>query len=171
MQWIIWEKFGVQAPIGFHDVRHYNKAQDTLVLLNSGALALDFMTDDPNDLSDVYAVSQNREVYFLKGGACVKGNMRPFDGATMFRAHGKGKGYRMQATTINVLPLDWELRELEYGKLDPWPMGLVQVPGGQTRSVTENWVPNHAQHCEYDIIAEMKAACEELGVEFHCYAQ
>jgi len=169
MQYIILAKTGAFAPIGFHDVRHYNQEADTLVLLNSGALALDFMTDEFGDYSDIYAVSQNRNVYFLNGGACIKGNMRSFRGANMFRAHGKGSGYRMLATRLDFLHLPWELRESKYGKLDPWPMGIAQVPGGKTKAVTLNWIPNHSQHCGYDILPEMKAACEILGVDFYCF--
>jgi len=171
MQEIIHVKYGVLAPIGFHDVRHYNTHEDTLVLLNSGALAFDFMCDSPEDLSDVHAVSQNRQVYFLNGGAAVKGNMRPRAGTNMFRAHGRGSGYRMQATGMNILPLSWEHRDEKYGKLDPWPMGIVQTPNGTTKDVTLSWVPNHSQHCEQDIIPEMLAACKILEVDFHCYAR
>ena len=169
MQYILKIKHGNLKPIGFHDVRHYNREQDTLVLLNSGALALDFMTDTPGDYSDIWAVSQNREVYFLNGGACIKGNMRPRTDANMFRAHGKGRGYRMLASRLDFLPLSWELRAREYGKLDPWPMGIAQVANGKTRAVTLNWIPNHSQHCEEDILPEMKAACEILDVDFYCF--
>jgi L-fucose isomerase-like protein len=171
MQEIIRVKYGEEAPIGFHDVRHYNAEQDTLVLLNSGALALDFMTDSPGDYSDIWAVSQNRSVYFHHGGACIKGIMRADHDALMFRAHGKGNSYHMQGVRMNVLPLSWEERAQHYGELDPWPMGIVQTAGGTTREVTLNWIPNHSQHCagEYQIMAEMFAACDELGVSRHCY--
>ena len=169
MRNLIRTKYEKTLPIGFHDVRHYNVQRDTLVLLNSGALAFDFMTDKEGDYSDIWAVSQNRDVYFLNGGACIKGNMRPINGANMFRAHGKGPGYRMLGTYLNILPLGWRLREQDYGKLDPWPMGIAQVPGGKTKAVTLNWVPNHSHHCQADIMGPMKAACEMLGVEFYCF--
>jgi hypothetical protein len=169
MQYILKEMYGHFRPIGFHDVRHYNMRQDTLVLLNSGALAFDFMADRPGDFTDIRAVSQNRSVYFLNGGACIMGNMRPFQRASMFRAHGRGMGYRMLATRLSFLPLSWELRAKEYGELDPWPMGIAQVPGDKTKAVTLNWVPNHSHHCNADILAPMKAACEILGVPFYCF--
>jgi len=88
-QAIIFVKTGQMFPVGFHDIRHYNVAEDTLVLLNSGALALDFMTDTVGDYSDITAVSQNRQVYFLNGGACVYGNMRPSKEQFAFQASRK----------------------------------------------------------------------------------
>lgn len=170
MKYLIYVKYGYVAPIGFHDIRHYNSTEDTLVLLNSGALSLDFLTDTPGDWSDIWAVSQNRQVYFLHGGACIKGNMRPVQGANLFRVHGRGNGYRMQATKIDILPLSWEERQKNYGQLDDWPMGICQTPRGTTKDITLAWIPNHGQHCNEDIIPEMQSACKWLGIEFHCYA-
>lgn len=170
MSAIIEVKYGQRSPIGFHDIRHYNVDEDTLVLLNSGALALDFMTDTPGDWSDIKAVSQNRQVYFLHGGACIMGNMRPCQNASLFRVHGQGNSYRMQAVHMNILPLTWEERAAKYGGLDDWPMGICRMPNGTTKPVTLAWIPNHGQHCEQDIVAEMQSACRQLGVDFHCYA-
>lgn len=170
---INWVKFGKRIANGFHDVRHYDLEQDVLILLNSGAHTLDVMCDQPGDYSDIWLVSQNRDVYFLNGGTCVYGNIRPYSGASMFRAHGKGAGYRMQATSIDFLPLTWEERLSSFGNLDQWPMGKTKVIQGDqdiTLAVTKRWIPNHSQTCNTAIIPEMAAACELLGIKFHCFA-
>lgn len=172
MQFIVFVKTGKWVPVGFHDIRHYCTLEDTLVLLNSGALALDFMTDKPGDYSDIWAVSQNRDVYFLNGGAAIYGNMRARKDATLARFHGFGSGYKMVATRMNVLPLTWEHRKSVYGQLDRWPMGIVQIPGvvkphldmiTPTLLATLSWIPNHGQHVEEFIVPELIAAAEELG--------
>lgn len=170
MQYLIHIKYGTWDPIGFHDVRHYYREHDLLVLLNSGALSLDFMTSRPGDYSGIRLVSQNRDVYFLNGGACVYGNMTSADNACMFRAHGKGQGYSMLATRMDVRPLSWNERRELFGKLDRWPMGIVRVPGKKTWPVASHWIPNHSHHCNADIMHEMAAACKLLGVPFHCFA-
>jgi len=169
-QAILYVKFGKWLPVGFHDIRHYNPAEDTLVLLNSGALALDFMTDTPADYRDIRAVSQNRQVYYLNGGACIEGNMRARENACLFRLHGKGSTYTMVAAQINILPLTWEKRREVYGELDHWPMGIVQMPKGKTRATTLSWIPNHGHHTNENILPELKAACHLLGYGFHCFA-
>jgi len=169
MQVIIYIKTGRWVAIGFHDMRHYDLIRDLLILLNSGALAFDFLCDEIGDYSDIFIVSQDREVYFLNGGGCVYGNMRPAQRANLFRAHGQGMGYRMLASALNILRLTWEERNDHYSNLDDWPMGISQVPDGQTKITTLNWIPNHAQHCSEYIIPEMKAACEILEVPFRCF--
>ena len=170
-QAILYVKTGLIKPVGFHDVRHYMSREDTLVLLNSGALSLDFMTDTPGDYSDITFVSQDRKVYFLNGGACVYGNMRPSQGNTLFRLHASGPTYKMLTTRMDVLPLSWEHRNKVYGKLDRWPMGIVKIPGGATKATTLNWLPNHGQHVAYDIRAELAMASKLLGYEHHCFAK
>jgi len=170
-QAILFVKYGKWLPVGFHDIRHYCTQEDTLVLLNSGALALDFLTDKLGDYSDIRAVSQNRKVYFLAGGACIYGNMRPAKNASLFRLHGRGSTYTMQATAMDILPLSWDKRSAFYRELDKWPMGIVQTPGGTTRDVTLNWIPNHGQHTTENILPELAAACQILGYGFHCFAK
>ena len=170
-QAILYVKTGKKLPVGFHDIRHYMESEDTLVLLNSGALALDYMTDTPGDYSDIWAVSQNRRVYFLSGGACVYGNMRPSADNTLFRLHASGPTYTMKAAKMDILPLDWEKRKAVYGELDRWPMGIAKMPDGATKATTLNWTPNHGQHVAEDILPELAAACQILGYGFHCFAK
>lgn len=170
MQAIIYIKTGKWVAIGFHDMRHYDVLRDLLILLNSGALAFDFLCDEPGDYSDIFIVSQDREVYFLNGGGCVKGNMRPVERANLLRVHGRGAGYKMLASVFDILSLTWAERENRYSKLDAWPMGTSRVPGDKTRIVTLKWVPNHGQHCNEYILPEIAAACEILGVPFHCFS-
>jgi len=168
---IIKIKFGEKLPVGFHDIRHYCGREDTLVLLNSGALALDFMTSVPGDYSDIWAVSQDRRVYFLQGGACIYGNMCASNNNTLFRLYAQGGTYAMKAARTNILLLTWAQREEIYGKLDRWPMGLAQMSNGATMGTTLNWIPNHGHHVAKDILPELAAACKILGYEFHCFAQ
>lgn len=166
-QAIIYVKTGKRVPVGFHDMRHYMESEDTLVLLNSGALALDFMTDTPGDYRDITAVSQNRQVYFLNGGACVYGNMRNRVGTSLFRLHASGSTY---AARMDILSLPWQKRERTYGKLDRWPMGIARIPGGATKGTTLRWLPNHGQHTEEYILPELAAVSHILGYEFQCFA-
>jgi hypothetical protein len=183
MQAIMFVKTGKMLPVGFHDIRHYCIEEDTLVLLNSGALAPDFLVDSMDDWSDVHLVSQNRDVYFLKGGAAVCGNMRPVTDATLARFHGKGGSYKLLCSRMNILPLDWDKRRKVYGKLDAWPMGLAKIPApmeGQivttlkdmtpTLAATLKWVPNHGQHSNMLIVPELVAVADELGLEHQCFA-
>jgi len=176
MQYIVYVKTGIWKPIGFHDIRHYCLAEDTLVLLNSGALALDFMTDTPGGYSDIRLVSQNREVYFLNGGAAVMGNMRACRDATLARFHGFGMGYKLVVSRMHILPLAWEQRASVYGLLDKWPMGIVQIPGQvqephdpsltPTLLATLAHRPNHGQHSADYIVPELIAASEELELPY-----
>jgi len=169
-QAILYVKHGKWLPVGFHDIRHYCIPEDTLVLLNSGALSLDFMTDEPGDYSDIYVVSQNRKVYFLQGGGCIMGNMRSKKRASLFRLHASGGTYKMKMAVMNILPLSWDLRKRVYGELDQWPMGIIKTPQGTTLAVTLNWTPNHGQHTDYYILPELAAACNILGYEVECFA-
>lgn len=169
-QAILYVKFGKWMPVGFHDIRHYCVPEDTLVLLNSGALALDYLTDSPGDYSDIRVVSQNRKVYFLQGGACIEGNMRRVKNATLFRLHATGSTYKMKTASMNILPLSWRKRQEMYGELDHWPMGIVQIPDGRTKDTTLSWIPNHGQHTQDNILPELAAACKLLDYDFSCFA-
>jgi len=170
-QAILYVKFGKWMPVGFHDIRHYCLSEDTLVLLNSGALALDFLTDSLGDYNDIRVVSQNRKVYFLQGGGCIEGNMQPAKNTTLFRLHATGPSYKMKTASMNVLPLSWEKRQEVYGELDHWPMGIVQIPGGRTKDTTLSWIPNHGQHTQENILPELAAACKLLEYDFSCFAK
>ncbi len=169
-QAILYIKFGKRMPVGFHDIRHYCIQEDTLVLLNSGALALDYLTDSPGDYSDIRVVSQNRKVYFLQGGGCIEGNMQPAKNTTLFRLHGAGSTYKMKTASMNILPLSWKKRQEVYGELDHWPMGIVQIPDGRTKDTTLSWLPNHGQHTQENILPELAAACKLLEYDFSCFA-
>ncbi|MDD5527974.1 MAG: hypothetical protein PHO56_03315 [Patescibacteria group bacterium] len=174
MQAILYVKIGMWKPVGFHDIRHYNAENDTLVLLNSGALSLDFMTDKPGDYSDISVVSQNREVYFLNGGGAILGNMQPVNNTTLARFHGTGSTYQLTVAGMDILPLSWEERNRHYGLLDRWPMGIVKIHGENvgagddqmtaTEAATLAWTPNHGQHTNEYIVPEMLAAAELLGL-------
>jgi len=183
MRAIMFIKYGRMMPVGFHDIRHYCSEEDTMVLLNSGAQPIDYLVDDMSDWSDVRLVSQNRKVYFLNGGAAVYGNMRPSKNNTLARFHGSGSGYKLLTAAMDIEPTSWENRAQYYGELDHWPFGkakirppkldeIVSTVSGMTPTLaaTLKWVPNHGQHVGVNIIPELTAVAEELGIDHQCFS-
>jgi len=108
------------------------------------------------------------------------GNMRPCQDATLARCHGYGASYKMVASRMNILPLSWEHRQKVYGKLDRWPMGIVQIPGKlkptadgsmtPTLAATLLWTPNHGQHTNEYIVPELIAAANLLELPHNIMA-
>ncbi|MCC7491126.1 MAG: hypothetical protein IT204_02200 [Fimbriimonadaceae bacterium] len=155
------------TPVLFADLRHYHEDLEMYDLVNSGQHApwLAHRSADWRENWKEVRLMPALGFYFKGGGASVQFYSDAEPLVTYARLTRKAGLYRMHMFTGSWVDYGFEKNE-ELGKMTtyPWPhvWGKFDI---SMRTLAQNFSCNHIHAVPGNIIAELEAACEVLGIE------
>ncbi len=155
------------TPVLFADLRHYHEDLDIYDLVNSGQHApwLSKRSANYRDNWSVVRLMPALGFYFKGGGASVQFYSEAEEVVTYARLTRKAGIYRMHLFTGSWVDFGHEKTE-ELGQMTtyPWPhvWGKFDIP---MTSLAQNFSCNHIHAVTGNIVGELEAACEALGIE------
>jgi L-fucose isomerase len=154
------------TPVLFADLRHYHEDLKIYDLVNSGQHAPWFATQS-DDFRKNWAqirLFPSDPMYFPCGGASVQFYGAPADKVTFARLTRAAGDYRMHFFTGSFVDYGWEENE-RLGKLTSyaWPHIWARFDCDE-KVLGRRFSCNHIHAIVGDWMAELKAACEALGV-------
>ena len=154
------------TPVLFADVRHYHADKDVWDLCNSGEHATWYAARSSDPLENLSRVHLYPEsFYFPAGGAAVHHLAAPGE-ATFARLTRFDGNYRMQVMRGKFETYDDATNEAMMRMSSPeWPHAFarLKVPADEFLS---RFGANHIHAVPGDHVADLKAVCHLLGVEY-----
>ncbi|MBV9450388.1 MAG: L-fucose/L-arabinose isomerase family protein [Streptosporangiaceae bacterium] len=153
-------------PVLFADVRHYHADRDIWDLCNSGQHATWYAARSGDPAENLARVHFYPEVfYFPAGGASVHHLAAPGE-ATFARLTRHDYRYRMHVVRGEFLTYDDEVNEsLMRQSTFEWPHAFarLEVDSGEFLS---RFGANHIHAVPGNVVAELRAVCAFLGIDF-----
>lgn len=155
------------TPVLFADLRHYHEDLDMYDLVNSGQHApwLAHRSDNYRENWKEARLLPSSAFYFKGGGASVQFYADAEEVVTYARITRKAGLYRMHIFTGSWVDYGFEKNE-ELGQMTTytWPhvWGKFDIP---MRTLAQNFSCNHLHSVPGNIVGELEAACEVLGIE------
>jgi L-fucose isomerase len=153
-------------PVLFADVRHYHADKDVWDLCNSGQHATWYAARSDDPAENLARTHFYPEVfYFPAGGASVHHLAAP--GAATFARLTRNDGrYRMQVMRGDFVQYDAETNEsMMRQSTYEWPHAFASLHT-EAGEFLSRFGANHIHAVPGDYVAELRAACEILGVDF-----
>ena len=152
-------------PVGFNDLRYWDKDKNLYWLVNSGALAPYFANRSHESLKGTWSERQT-PMYFAAGGGTCSVVCRVPGVMTWARfSYRDGKIYLCAGRGITNVPSHEEWLERTERCSRDWPQWYVELCSDMEYYINSN----HPMTVVGDYLGALKAFAEELNIEFECY--
>jgi L-fucose isomerase len=151
-------------PVGFNDFRYWD-GRGMYWFVNSGALAPFFASGRHDSLEGAWSERQT-DIYFREGGGTSSVVVRTPGVVTWarlsFRNH---KLYLAAGRGVTDVPSETQWAERSRRCNPEWPHWYIRLCGKPEWFLNSN----HPMTVLGDVLGELKAVAEELGIPFECY--
>ncbi|UDQ98824.1 hypothetical protein AAEX28_01740 [Lentisphaerota bacterium WC36G] len=152
-------------PVGFNDLRYWNKDKNLYYLVNSGALAPYFANKSHESLEGCWSERQT-PMYFAAGGGTCSVVCRVPGVMTWARfSYRDGKIYLCAGRGVTNVPTHEQWLERTERCSRDWPQWYVALCSHMEYYINSN----HPMTVVGDYLGALKAFAEELNIEFECY--
>ncbi|MFC4014123.1 L-fucose/L-arabinose isomerase family protein [Nonomuraea purpurea] len=153
-------------PVLFADVRHYHADKDVWDLCNSGQHATWYAARSDDPAENLAKTHFHPEVFFFPAGGASVHHLAAPGAATFARLTRRDGAYRM-----HVMRGDFELYDdatneaMARQSTFEWPHAFTRLHVPATEFLGR-FGSNHIHAVPGDYVAELRAVCDQLGVEF-----
>jgi L-fucose isomerase len=152
-------------PVGFNDLRYWDRGKGLYWFVNSGALAPFFAYGRDDSLTGSWSERQTY-MYFKQGGGTSSCVVRMPGVVTWARfSYRDHEIYLAAGRGITDVPTYEEWRERSSGCSPEWPHWYLKLCGRVEWKVNSN----HPITTPGDYLADLKAVAAELSLPFECY--
>ncbi|MCP3804212.1 L-fucose/L-arabinose isomerase family protein [Allokutzneria sp. A3M-2-11 16] len=154
-----------RTPVLFADVRHYHADRDIWDLCNSGQHATWYAARSDDPLENLSKVHFYPEVFFFPAGGASVHHLAAPGQMTLARLTRRGGNYRMHLMLGDFETYDDETNtKLMRQSTFEWPHAFARLDA-KADDFLSRFGANHIHAVPGDHRAEVRAACELLGVE------
>ncbi|SDM15570.1 L-fucose/L-arabinose isomerase family protein [Allokutzneria albata] len=154
-----------RTPVLFADVRHYHADRDIWDLCNSGQHATWYAARSDDPLENLGKVHFYPEVFFFPAGGASVHHLAAPGQMTLARLTRRGGNYRMHLMLGDFETYDDETNtQLMRQSTFEWPHAFARLDA-KADDFLSRFGANHIHAVPGDRRAEVRAACELLGVE------
>lgn len=157
--------FSDGEPIGFNDLRYWDKSQNLYWFVNSGALAPYFAHGRHDSLQGAWTQRQT-PMYFREGGGTCSVVVRKPGVVTWARfSYRNHKLYLCAGRGVTDVPSEEQWKERSNRCSPDWPHWYLKLCG----PIEEKINSNHPITVCGDYLSELKAFAHEIDIPFECY--
>jgi L-fucose isomerase len=152
-------------PVGFNDLRYWDRNQGLYWLVNSGALAPYFAYGRHDSLDGAWSERQTY-MYFQKGGGTCTVVVRIPGVVTWARIFYRNhQMYLCAGRGVTDVPTEEQWKERSARCSPDWPQWYLKFCGPIEWKINSN----HPITVVGDYLPELKAFAEQIGIPFECY--